>query len=157
MRRWSLLCLLASLVLVGCGESRSSLGPELPTSESWTAEHSQPSEGVPFHLVVDMFVGDDFEGETVEVSVDGGLVVEGVGHANPDEHCNWYGPYLLMLDRGSHEIAVTTGDGLVLSESFDADVESHFIVMYKHPSSDPQEMTAPELTVLTGEGRPGCL
>jgi hypothetical protein len=151
------LLILGSLILISCGDARSALGPELPTPESWTAEHPQSSEGIPFHLVVDMFVGDDFEGESVEVSIDGARIVEGVGHANPDEHCNWYGPYLLMLDHGSHQIEVTTGDGLALSESFDLEVESHAVIMYKHPSSDPQEMTTPELTMLSSRGRPGCL
>lgn len=142
------------LWLAACGSG--SVEGELPTSEVWEEENPQPAEGVLFHVVLELLVADDFDGEHFEILVDDNLVVEGVGTANPDEHCNWYGPYELTLDEGTHGISVKAGEGLSLSENFDLSAESSGYVSYQGPSWEPG-FDQPTLRWSYFDGPTGCM
>jgi hypothetical protein len=153
--RTSSILLVFSLVLTGCGHG--SVEGELPSDEAWLEENPQPTEGVQFHLVIDLSVADNFDGEHFEIAVDDTLVVQGIGTANPDRHCNWYGPYELVLPEGSHTVSVTTGEGLSINESFDLTAEASGLVNYLHPGYDPEELDSPELRWSFIGGPTGCL
>lgn len=156
-RWWQLSLALAFIVVLSCSGSGSLPGSELPDAESWVAENPQREDGVPLHIVVDMLVLDDFDGVKIEVSVDGELIVQGVGHARPEMHCNWYGPYVVVLDAGSHEIEAVTGDGLTLSDVIHLDTESHVIVMYQNSVDGQEGPGKPTGDIYPSTGRPGCL
>ena len=144
--------LVSSIVLAACG-STGSLSTEagLPDSESWADANPQPSDGTPLDLVVAFIIGDGFDGETVEVRLDGELIVSGKGNPDPDEHHCGFGPYRLMVDSGAHEIEVITGSGESFVESFDLSVGSFGTVFYRHPSAD-SELDEPELSWQLYEG-----
>ncbi len=79
------LLVLLAMVVGACG-STTDTGPVLPDSESWAGENPQPSEGTPLDLAIDFIIGPGFDGETVEVRLDGELIVAGSGNPDPDEH-----------------------------------------------------------------------
>jgi hypothetical protein len=141
------------VLLAACGSG--SVEGELPTQEVWEEENPQPAGGVPFHVVLELLVADDFDGEHFEILVDDSLVAEGVGTAQPDAHCNWYGPYELTLNEGSHEISVTADEALSLSESFDLTGESSGYVTYQGPSWEPGS-DQPTLQWEYFDGPTGC-
>jgi hypothetical protein len=151
----SFLAVALMLLLAACGSG--SVEGELPSQEVWEEENPQPLDGVTFHLVIDLSVADNFDGEHFEILVDDSLVAEGVGTANPEKHCNWYGPYELVLPEGSHKVSVTTGEGLSISENFDLTAESSGLVNYLHPGYDPEELDRPELRWNFFDGPTGCM
>ena len=144
------------MVFTACGPTVSpTTEADLPDSESWADENPQPSDGTPLDLAIDFIIGPGFEGETVEVRLDGELVVEGSGNPDPDEHHCGFGPYRLIIESGTHEIEATTGSGESLVESFDLTTESSGHVFYRHPSAD-SELGQPELSWQLYEGPWSC-
>lgn len=134
----------------------------LPDPEAWEAEHPQPADGVPLHLVVIFTVEDPFQ-EHVVVTLDGSPVVAGDGpDHDSDEHCAWGGPYSLMLEPGAHEIEAVTAAGETLTARFDLESESTGTIHYRHPDAinhpgEPPELAHPELRWELGEGLRRCL
>ncbi len=146
------------VVLVMAATSCSSTtdtGSALPESGSWLEENPQPSDGTTLHLTIAFIIDHGFDGETVEVRLDGELVVSGTGNPDPDEHFCWYGAYPLIVDAGTHEIAAITGSGESFAVSFDLTGESTGNVIYRHPSAD-SELDQPELSWQLSEGPPLC-
>ena len=162
MRLRSKFLLVGLAMAAGACGSTTDKGSELPDSESWTAENPQPSEGIRLHLILDFLVDDEFDSDSVKVTLDGELIVEGTGHANPDAHCNRYGPYLLMVDSGTHKIEVVTRAAGSFIQSFILTGESTGLVLYEDrpsaydPISDPEYFEQPELRWMLSDGRPGC-
>jgi len=152
--RYEVLLVVLAMAVTACG-STTGTDPALPDSGSWMEENPQPSEGTPFHLTIAFIIGDGFDGETVEVRLDGELVVSGTGNPDPDEHFCWYGPYPLIVDAGTHEVEAITGSGESFAENFDLTGESTGSVIYRHPSAD-SELDQPELSWQLYEGPPLC-
>ena len=119
-----------------------------PASEAWAAENPQPADGIQLDLAISAFFGDGFEGESIEVRLDGELIVAGTAlpPEDPDEHTCPAGPYSVILNPGIHEIEAVTGSGESVSESFDLTELAMGNIFYTHPSSDPGEMDEPVIS-----------
>ncbi len=145
--------------LAACGSQADQM-PPLPDAEAWIADHPQPSEGVPVHVIVDFSVDSGFTGEDISVTIDGDLVVQGSGSHRPSEHCNWYGPYVLVLVPGSHTLEATATNSqadrtLALTKTFDLTEESSMIINYLDPTFD-SDLQQPQLNWHIHSGSPGC-
>jgi hypothetical protein len=109
---------------------------ELPDSESWAADNPQPTGGTPLNLA--LVTG--FDGEVVEVRVDGEPVVAGSWNLDPDDHHCGYGPYSVMTDPGPHKVEVITSSGVELVESFELATESTGNISLRDPPAGPSWM-----------------
>lgn len=127
-----------------------------PASEAWAAENPQPVDGVQLDLAINAFSGEGFAGESIEVRLDGELIVAGTAYPpeDPDVHTCPAGPYTVILSPGTHEIEAVTGSGDSMLESFELSELSMGNVLYRHPSSDPGEMDAPTISweLYSGQG-----
>ena len=118
-----------------------------PETDSWEAEHPQPSDGVPLEFAISAYEG--VEGETLEVYLDGELIVAGtvVHPEDPDEHLCPAGPYIVKLGPGIHEIELVAGSGESLIDGFELEERAMGNIIYE-PGSDP----AIRWELYTGQG-----
>jgi hypothetical protein len=102
-------------------------------------------------------VGPSFDGESIEVRLDGEALVAGSwvpAEDNDDHECP--DPYELMLESGTHEIDVVTGSGATLIETFDLASEAHAIMQYRDPEAWP-ELSEPTIVWMIEDGAPVCM
>jgi hypothetical protein len=143
-------------VHIDADEESENLQDRFPDPETWAADHPQPEDGVPFFLAITFNVGPTFEGESIEVKLDGEPIVNGSwvppddsdGHGCPD-------PYKLILEPGTHSIEAVTGSGETLNESFDHIGEANASIQYRHPDEWP-ELDEPTMVWTISEGPPIC-
>jgi hypothetical protein len=164
------LMLVVSLALTACDFAGDEEGHPVPLPEGdpWPAESDVAvGDEAPVYLMIDFTVDRGFRSGFIEVDVDGKPVVSGLGFDRPEEHCNWYGPYILNLARGAHRLNATVSAGPVaedptpgetidvIDETFDVSGETTLFVHYVDPSSD-SNLAAGRLDAFTHSGRPGC-
>ena len=154
--RTGLSILTITVIMSGCGGVVDTSSP-LPMADEWSKNNPQPTQGVPLHLVVDFTVGGGFKGETARVEIDGNLIVEGLGEHRPSEHCNWYGPYDLVLTPGEHEVVIVMSNGPTLTETFQLTEETSGFAHYIDPTyGGYDENPEPHITWDVYTGPAGC-
>lgn len=148
------LTLLLVVAIAACGDHKDALNP-LPEPNAWAASHPQPSEGVPFHLVIDFFVDDRFTAETVTVTIDGETIVQGAGTSRPEKHCNWW-IYELRLPSGEHTVEFSTAAGLATTNTFALDEEATGLAQYLDLEDYDGSGEMPQIRWSTQPGPVGC-